>query len=73
MSDNDLLSLIDAEIAQLQHARALIAGTGKRGPGRPKAATAPVAKKKRKLSPEGRARLIAAVKARWASQKRAAK
>jgi hypothetical protein len=69
----DILALIDAEIAQLQSARALIAGDGtaptKRGPGRPKG----TGKKKRNLSPEGRARIVAAVKARWAAQKKAAK
>ena len=73
----EILALIDAEIAQLQQARAALAGaeapTAKRGPGRPpKPASAPVAKKKRKMSPEGRARLVAAVKARWAKQKKAA-
>jgi hypothetical protein len=76
MSEKDLLSLIDAEIADLQQARAMIAGAAKRGPGRPpKTAATPVTKpkQKRKLSPEGRARLIAAVKARWAAQKKAAK
>jgi len=36
-----------------------------------KAAAEPV-KKKRNLSPEGRARLVAATKARWAKQKTAA-
>jgi hypothetical protein len=70
----DILAAIDAEIASLQQARALIAGASvKRGPGRPpKTAVTPVAKKKRKMSPEGRARLVAAVKARWAKQKKAA-
>ena len=69
----EITDLIDAEIAQLQQARALIAhtvgATAKKGPGRPKG----TGKKKRKLSPEGRARLIAAVKARWAKQKKVAK
>lgn len=68
----DILALIDAEIAQLQSSRALIAaagaGTTKRGPGRPKGS----GRKKRNLSPEGRARIAAAVKARWAKQKKAA-
>jgi len=70
----DILSLVDAEIAQLEQARTLIAGAGKRGPGRPpKGVTVPTAqpKQKRKMSPEGHARLIAAVKARWAKQKKA--
>ena len=35
MSFLDILTLIDAEIATLQQVRALIAGTGKKGPGRP--------------------------------------
>jgi hypothetical protein len=71
----ELFSLIDAEIARLQEARALIAANRK-GPGRPSKllAAAPIVnprKKKRNLSPEGRARIAAAVKARWAKQKRA--
>jgi hypothetical protein len=67
----DLIALIDAEIANLQQARALIAGasTPKKSPGRPKG----TGKKKRKLSPEGRARIVAAMKARWAAKKKAAK
>ena len=77
MSANDILTLIDAEIAHLQQARALIAEAGKRGPGRPKFAVVPVAvakhKQKRKMSPEGRARIAAAQKARWATKKKAAK
>jgi hypothetical protein len=75
MSANDILILIDAEIAQLLQARALIAGTGERRPGRQKSAASPTVKpkQKRKLSPEGRARLVAAVKARWAAQKKVVK
>ena len=67
---------LDAEISRLQQAKALLAGeTVKRGPGRPKATStsAPAKKKMRNLSPEGRARIAAAVKARWAKQKKAAK
>jgi hypothetical protein len=70
----DLIALIDAEIATLKEARALIAATGKRKPGRPpKVVVAPAVKPKRKMSPEGRARLVAAVRARWAAQKKVAK
>jgi hypothetical protein len=74
---SEILAQIDREIAQLQQARALLAGGGsvvkvKRGPGRPpKSASAPV-KKKRNLSPEGRRRIAEAVKRRWAEQKKAA-
>ena len=82
----DIVALIDAELAQLHQARAaLTASNGegipslvRRGPGRPAknhTLTAPVAqvRKKRKMSPEGRKRIIAAVKARWAKQKAAGK
>jgi hypothetical protein len=73
----DLIALIDAEIATLQQARALLAGaTAKKKPGRPKATAAPVPKpkkKKRNLSSEGRARIAAAAKARWAAQRKAVK
>ncbi len=39
----------------------------------PKAKAAKPAKKKGKLSPEGRARIVAALKARWAAKKQAGK
>jgi hypothetical protein len=80
MSIETLIAEIEAEIARLEQARTLLSGTAAPTPkkrGRPagvvKAAAAKPVKKKRKLSPEGRARLIAAVKARWAKQKQAAK
>jgi hypothetical protein len=72
MSPNDILTLIDAEIAQLQQARALLTGGVKKGPGRPKSAVAKP-KRKRKMSPEGRAHIVAAQKARWAAKRKAAK
>ena len=71
MSIPEILTLIDAEIASLQQARALIGGfQTKPKPGRPVGSGKK--KKKRNMSPEGRARLVAAVKARWARQKKAA-
>jgi uncharacterized ferritin-like protein (DUF455 family) len=76
MSTTDIIALIDDEIATLKQARALIAAMGKKRPGRPaKSVTVPTAKpkQKRKMSPEGRARLIAAVNARWAAQRKATK
>lgn len=87
MSIDTLISEIDAENSLLQQARALLAGgsaaTAKKrgrpaksavaaGAGKPSAAK-PVKKKKRNLRPEGRARIAAAVKARWAKQKKTAK
>jgi hypothetical protein len=73
---------IDAQIARLQQARAALTGmpstSGRRGPGRPKATTVSVSasaapkngrRKRRGMSPEGRARIAAAQKARWAKIK----
>jgi hypothetical protein len=66
----EILSLIDAEIAKLEQARALIVGApAKKKPGRPVGKE----KKRRNLSPEGRARIAAAVKARWAAHRKVAK
>lgn len=72
---SEILSQIDREIAQLQHARALIAGKAVGATKKTKAAPAaikPAKKKKRNLSPEGRKRIAEAVKKRWAEQKKAA-
>jgi hypothetical protein len=71
---SEILKQIDREIAQLKHARALLAG--KPAPAAKKAKAAPAGrkpgKKKRNLSPEGRKRIAEAVKRRWAEQKKAA-
>lgn len=74
MELSSILAELDAEIARLQQAKALLTDTPvKRGPGRPPAVAA-APKKKRNLSPEGRARIAEAVKRRWANaKKRAAK
>lgn len=77
MGVSEILTQLDQEIAQLQQARALLAG--KAIPAPKKAAAAPAAKKaakkrkkKRNLTPEGRKRIAEAVKRRWAEQKKAA-
>jgi hypothetical protein len=72
---SEILAQIDHEIAQLQQARAVLAGGSAATP--KKAAAAPAAKKpgkkkKRNLTPEGRKRIAEAVKRRWAEQKKAA-
>jgi hypothetical protein len=70
MSIPEILTQIDAEIASLQQARTLISGfQTKPMPGHPVGSGKK--KKKRNMSPEGRARLVAAVKARWVRQKKA--
>lgn len=79
MAMKNILAELDAEIARLQQGKALLAASNGSAPpairrGRP-AKTAVVAsvtkpgKKKRNLSPEGRARIAEAVKRRWATQK----
>ncbi|HKF49199.1 MAG TPA: hypothetical protein VKB38_17705 [Terracidiphilus sp.] len=68
MGVSEILAQIDREIAQLQQARALLAGTGTST----KAKTAKAGpKKKRNLTPEGRKRIAEAVKRRWAEQRKA--
>jgi hypothetical protein len=84
---NRILAEIDAQIAKLQQARALLAGSGttaapvvaKKAVGRPrKVAAAPPAtkstgssRKKRNLSPEARKRIADAQKKRWADRRKA--
>jgi hypothetical protein len=68
MNTQRLIQELDVEIERLKRARAILAG------GVTKAVVVkPARKKKRNLTPEGRARIAAAVKARWARQKKAAK
>jgi hypothetical protein len=70
MSIENVLSEIDTEIARLEQVRNLLTDTGAR-----KLAKTSAAKgrgKKRTLSAEGRARIAAAQKKRWAAKKRAA-
>lgn len=75
MGVSEILKQIDREIAQLQHARALLAGKAakatKRAAAPPAAKEVAKKKKKRNLTPEGRERIAAAVKRRWAEQKKA--
>lgn len=82
MEVSRIIAEIDAQILNLQQARALLAGSSipatRTGPGRPKGgkngvavAGAPVAAtRKRKLSPEGRKRIAEAMKKRWAERKK---
>jgi len=83
MALKNILDLIDGEINRLQQAKVVLSSVSTPialapmtapAKGRPKkiaqAATSPApAKKKRNLSPEGRARIAEAVKRRWAAQK----
>jgi hypothetical protein len=73
MKTSEILAAIDAEIQRLQHARNLLSGDGviKRGPRGPKVSSK--APKRRQLSPEARAKIAAAQRARWAKAKKVAK
>jgi hypothetical protein len=66
MDTAHLISEIDSEISRLQQVRALLSG-------RDSTIQPKLARKKRTLSPEARARIAAAQKRRWAKQKSAAK
>jgi hypothetical protein len=69
MEMKGILAEIDAEIQKLEQVRAILAG--KDGHHETKAAV--VGRKKRRLSPEARARIAAAQKARWARIKKSSK
>jgi hypothetical protein len=86
MEFEKIVAQIDVEIARLQEARTLLAATSvsvafsNARRGRPKlnsVATVPSKptkkRKRRNLSPEGRARIAEAAKRRWAKQKAKAK
>lgn len=77
MTTEEIILHIDAEIERLTEARDLVAGTVRtkisRSP-RKSGLAAPkprAVRSKRVISPEGRARIAAAQKLRWAKQKRA--
>jgi hypothetical protein len=84
MDVSKIIAEIDAKIASLQQARTVLMGLDESTPvvakpkrGRPKGSTnaakavkvAKPAKRKRNLSPEGRARIAEAMKKRWAARR----
>jgi hypothetical protein len=77
MEVSRIINEIDAQIAKLQQARALLAGTvtASTGPGRPKGsknggATKAATPRKRKLSAAGRKSISEAMKKRWAERRK---
>ncbi|HKR27692.1 MAG TPA: hypothetical protein VJS11_09555 [Acidobacteriaceae bacterium] len=79
MNTSELIAGIDEELSRLRQVRGLLASDGgvRRGPGRPAAsfefgASRPK-KKKRHMSAEGRAKIAAAQRKRWAKLKAASK
>ena len=77
MDTESIIQEIDSEISRLEQAKAILSGTvDKRSPGRPKRAksvikTVAAEPTKRVMSAEGKARIAAAQKLRWAKSKRA--
>ncbi len=81
MEVSRIITEIDAQIAKLQQARDLLAGSQviRVGRGRPKGSknavkdtVAEAPARKRKLSPEGRKRIADAMKKRWAERRKQA-
>jgi hypothetical protein len=70
METTQILAAIDAEIQRLRQAKVILSGSTKSAAKRVAVSRAP---KKRHLSPEARAKIAAAQKARWAKAKRAMK
>jgi hypothetical protein len=70
MNVTRIVAEIDTEIQRLQQLRTLLVGVGKPGRGRPKGSTNKPARKKRRLSPEGRKRIAEAMKKRWAERRK---
>lgn len=87
MNTNEIIRALDAEISRLQQLRSAVAGLGatekragapeKKRPGRPKGSTnkpsPPISPKRGRMSPEGRARIAAAQRERWAKLRTPAK
>jgi ribosomal protein L14E/L6E/L27E len=81
MDTQAIIAALDQEIARLQEVRALLGSAAKvngpasikRSPGRPKKLASVVVTKKRILSPEAKAKIAEAQKARWAKARKAAK
>ena len=67
MNLQDIWNQIDVEIAQLKQVKAILAGIGMSGDGGKKSIG------KHTMSPEGRARIIAAQRKRWAAVHKAAR
>jgi hypothetical protein len=73
MDTTPIIQLIDAEIARLEKAKNLLNGdttSAKRGRPISSKTTRTAKPQRRKISPEGLARIVAAQKARWAKAKR---
>jgi hypothetical protein len=78
MDTKQIIAELDTEIARLQEVKSILSRTTattptNRRPNKAKTAPTRITAKKRTMSPEGRAKIAAAQKARWARAKKAAK
>lgn len=73
MQIEQIVAEIDDEISRLRRAKALLGGNRRGIAGRSTTSSNGGTRRKRRMSAEGRARIAAAQKARWAKQKREAK
>ena len=77
MDTNEIIAQLDTEIARLQQVKSILSGTTttkvKRAYKKSGVAPTPITSGKRVLSPEARARIVAAQKARWAKVKKTKK
>lgn len=79
MDAQKIVAELDTEIARLTKARDALAsingfsGEVRRGPGRPKGSVTKEEGRRGGMTPEGRAAISAAMKARWAAKKSAKK
>jgi hypothetical protein len=74
LNTNEIIASIDAQIAKLQEAKALLSGNSlKKTLGRPKKVAAVTKPAKRVMSAEGKSKIALAQKKRWAKSKRASK
>jgi hypothetical protein len=77
MDTNEIITQLDAEIARLQQVKSILSSTttatAKRGPNKSKVVPIASIVKKHTMSAEGRAKIAAAQKARWAKVKKAKK
>ena len=70
MSINNILAEIDAEIVRLEKVRSLLAPTAGKTKKAGKKAVPVVKKKRFRMSSEGRAKIAAAQRKRWAEQRK---
>lgn len=71
MTRNEMIAALDDEIRRLEEVRTLLEQSRERTAGLlPKAATTLPLQPRRKMTPEGRQRIIEAQRRRWAKQKR---